>query len=60
MPTEVVAFGESWLPLAAVALFDLAAIALLAPRMTALTRWVGQAPPQAASQAERLLEADGP
>jgi MFS family permease len=48
-----------WLPLAAVALLDLAAVGLLARRMTALTQRVGQAPPQSASLAERLLEADG-
>lgn len=48
-----------WLPLSAVALLDLAAVPLLARRMTALTRRVGQAPPASASQAERLLEADG-
>ncbi len=48
-----------WLPLSAVALLDLAAVALLARRMPALTQRVGQAPPASASQAERLLEADG-
>ena len=48
-----------WLPMSAVALLDLAAVALLARRMPALTQRVGQAPPASASQAERLLEADG-
>ena len=48
-----------WLPLAAVALLDLVGVGLLAPRMTALTQRVGQAPPSAAATAERLLEADG-
>ena len=48
-----------WLPLSGVALLDLAAVALLARRMTALGRRVGQAPPASASPAERLLEADG-
>jgi MFS family permease len=48
-----------WLPLSAVALLDLAAVGLLARRMTALTQRVGQAPPPSASTAERLLEADG-
>ena len=48
-----------WLPLSAVALFGLAAVALLARRMTALTQRVGQAPPASTSQAECLLEADG-
>ena len=38
---------------------DLAAVALLARRMTALTQRVGQAAPASTSQAERLLEADG-
>jgi hypothetical protein len=37
----------------------MAAVALLARRMPALTQCVGQAPPAAASQAELLLEADG-
>jgi MFS family permease len=46
-----------WLPLAAVALADLAAVVLLTSRMTALTQRVGQAPP--AGPSERLLEADG-
>jgi hypothetical protein len=45
--------------MSAVALLDLAAVALLARRMPALTQRVGRAPPAAASQAERLLEADG-
>ena len=48
-----------WLPLAAVALLDMAAVGLLARRMTALTQRVGQAPPQSASLTERLLEAEG-
>jgi hypothetical protein len=48
-----------WLPLSAVALLDLAAVGLLARRMTALTRRVGQAAPEFASPAERPLEADG-
>ena len=48
-----------WLPMSAVALLDLAAVALLARRMPALTQRVGQAPPASASQAERLPEADG-
>jgi MFS family permease len=48
-----------WLPMSAVALLDLAAIALLARRMPALTQRVGQPPPASASQADRLLEADG-
>ena len=48
-----------WLPLAAVALFDLGAVAVLARRMTALTQRVGQAPPQSALPAELPLEADG-
>ena len=34
-----------WLPLSAVALIDLVAVALLARRMTALTQRVGQPPP---------------
>ncbi len=48
-----------WLPLSGVALLDLAAVGLLARRMTALTRCVGQARPESASPGERLLEADG-
>ena len=40
--------GALWLPLAAVALLDMAAVGLLARRMPALTRRVGQAPPDAA------------
>jgi MFS family permease len=48
-----------WLPLSAVAFLDLVAVSLLARRMTALTQRVGQAPPDSASPAERLLEADG-
>jgi hypothetical protein len=40
-----------WLPLSAVAVLDLAAVGLLARRMTALTQRVGQAPPQSASPA---------
>jgi hypothetical protein len=51
--------GALWLPLAAVALLDLGAVALLARRMTALTQPVGQAPPQSALLAELPLEADG-
>jgi MFS family permease len=49
-----------WLPLAGVALLDLAGVGLLAPRMPALRRPVGEPPPAAAAQAERLLEGDGP
>jgi MFS family permease len=41
-----------WLPLAAVALLDLAAVGLLARRMPALTQRVGQALPEPASPAE--------
>jgi hypothetical protein len=41
------------------ALVDLAAVTLLALRMTTLTQRVGQAPPASASQAGRLLEAGG-
>ena len=48
-----------WLPLSAVALLDLAAVALLARRMAARTQRVGRAPSASASQADRLLEADG-
>jgi len=48
-----------WLPLAAVALLDLGAVALLARRMTALTQRVGQVPPQSAFLAQLPLEADG-
>jgi len=48
-----------WLPLSAVALLDLVAVGLLARRMTALTRPVGQAPAESGSAAERLLETDG-
>jgi MFS family permease len=44
-----------WLPLSGVALLDLAAVGVLARRMTALTRRVGQS----GGSAERLLEADG-
>jgi MFS family permease len=40
-----------WLPLSGVAVLDLAAVGLLARRMTALTQRVGQAPPQSASPA---------
>jgi MFS family permease len=47
-----------WLPLSGVALLDLAAVGLLARRMTALTQCVGQAPPKSASPGERLLDAD--
>ena len=50
-----------WLPLAGVALLDLAGVSLLARRMPALRRAVGEpAPAAAAAQAERLLEGDGP
>lgn len=48
-----------WLPLAAVAVADLAAVSLLARRMSALTVHVGEAQAEPAGQAERLLEADG-
>lgn len=54
-----------WLPLAAVALADLAAVGLLARRMPALTQRVGQGGrvgqgrPEPASPVERPLEADG-
>jgi MFS family permease len=49
-----------WLPLAAVALADLAAVSLLARRMPALTQRVGQgSAPEPASPLERPLEADG-
>jgi hypothetical protein len=48
-----------WLPLSAVALLDLAAVALLARRMTSLTQRVGQAQPESAVLAELPLEADG-
>jgi MFS family permease len=48
-----------WLPLSAVALLDLVAVALLARRMTALTQRVGQVTSASPSRAERLLEADG-
>jgi hypothetical protein len=48
-----------WLPLSAVAFVDLAAVSLLARRMTALTRHVGEARPEPAEPTERLLEADG-
>jgi MFS family permease len=50
-----------WLPLSAVVLADLAAVPLLARRMTALTQRVGQGAPRpaGAGQAERLLENDG-
>ena len=48
-----------WLPLAGVALLDLVAVGLLARRMTALTRYVGQGGPEVLSPEERLLEADG-
>ncbi len=50
-----------WLPLAGVALLDLAGVSLLARRMPALRRPVGEPPSTtAAEQAERLLEGDGP
>jgi MFS family permease len=50
-----------WLPLAGVALLDLAGVSLLARRMPALRRPVGEPPSAAtAAQAERLLEGDGP
>ena len=48
-----------WLPLVAVALLDMAAVGLLARRMTTLTHRVGQAPPESAGLVERTLEADG-
>jgi MFS family permease len=48
-----------WLPLSAVALLDLTAVAVLAPRMPGLTQHVGGTPPASASQATRPLEADG-
>jgi len=48
-----------WLPLSAVALADMAAVILLARRMTALTQRVGDAPSRSPGQVERLLEADG-
>jgi MFS family permease len=46
-----------WLPLAAVALLDLAAVGLLARRMPALTQRVGQAMPEPASPAQFPLAA---
>jgi hypothetical protein len=46
-----------WLPLAAVALADLAAVGLLARRMPALTQRVGQAMPEPAGPAQFPLEA---
>jgi MFS family permease len=48
-----------WLPMAAVALADLAAVVLLAPHLTALARRVGEPGPDSAGPAGRLLEADG-
>jgi MFS family permease len=48
-----------WLPMSAVALLDLAAVALLARRMPVLARRVGQATAEPASAPERQLEADG-
>jgi hypothetical protein len=48
-----------WLPLAAVALLDLGAVALLARRMTALAKRVGQGQAESAVLAELPLEADG-
>ena len=57
--------GALWLPLAVVALADLAAVGLLARRMPALTQRVGQGgrpgqgEPEPASPVERPLEADG-
>jgi hypothetical protein len=48
-----------WLPLSAVAFLDLAAVSLLARRMTVLTQQVGEAEPRPAREADRLLEADG-
>jgi MFS family permease len=48
-----------WVPLSAVAFLDLAAVSLLARRMTVLTQHVGEAQPESARQAERVLEADG-
>jgi MFS family permease len=50
--------AKLWLPLSAVALLDLTAVALLARRMPALTQRVAQAPPASGSQTGRLLEAD--
>jgi MFS family permease len=49
-----------WLPLSAVALLDMAAVALLARRMTALTRRVGQAPPEPASPPQPAVPAECP
>jgi MFS family permease len=48
-----------WLPLSAVALLDIVAVGLLGRRMPALAQRVGQAPPQSAGPAERLLEGEG-
>jgi MFS family permease len=48
-----------WLPLSAVAFLDMAAVGLLARRMTALTQRVGQVPAESASLAERTLQARG-
>jgi MFS family permease len=48
-----------WLPMAAVALADLAGVGLLARRMTTLARRVGGPGPQPAGPGDRLLEADG-
>jgi MFS family permease len=48
-----------WLPLAAVALLDIAAVGLLARRMPALGQRIGQGGPVPAGLAERPLEADG-
>lgn len=48
-----------WLPMAGVALADLAAVGLLARRMTTLAGRVGGPGPEAGGPAGRLLEADG-
>jgi hypothetical protein len=48
-----------WLLMAAVGLLDLIAVGLLARRMPALTRRVGEPKSESGSPAERLLEADG-
>jgi hypothetical protein len=48
-----------WLPLSAIALLDLAAVALLARRMTALANRVGQGGPEPAGRAEVPLENEG-
>jgi hypothetical protein len=48
-----------WLPMAGVALADLAAVGLLARRTRTLARRVGEPGPEAGGPAGRLLEADG-